>query len=45
MTEAAVRVEGFQWTFFLAAGFAVALLAFMCWFWRFGLRHYTGAYP
>jgi ABC-2 type transport system permease protein len=26
-----------------AAAFAVALLAFTRWFWRFGLRHYSGA--
>jgi ABC-2 type transport system permease protein len=27
----------------LAAAFAVALLLFTRWFWRFGLRHYSGA--
>ena len=30
-------------TFALAAGFAVVLSAFTRWFWRFGLRHYSGA--
>jgi viologen exporter family transport system permease protein len=30
-------------TFVLAIGFAVALFAFTRWFWRFGLRHYSGA--
>jgi len=30
-------------TLALAAGFAVVLFAFTRWFWRFGLRHYTGA--
>ena len=30
-------------TLALAAGFAVFLLAFTRWFWRFGLRHYSGA--
>ncbi|MDQ3671929.1 MAG: ABC-2 family transporter protein [Actinomycetota bacterium] len=30
-------------TLALAAGFAVALFAFTRWFWRFGLRNYTGA--
>jgi ABC-2 type transport system permease protein len=30
-------------TFALAAGFAVALFAFTRWFWRFGLRRYSGA--
>ncbi|MDH4103227.1 MAG: ABC-2 family transporter protein [Thermoleophilia bacterium] len=33
-----------EWqTLLLAAGFAVVLLAFTRWFWRFGLRNYTGA--
>jgi viologen exporter family transport system permease protein len=33
-----------EWqTLLLAAGFAVALFAFTRWFWRFGLRNYTGA--
>jgi len=27
----------------VAALFAVVLFAFARWFWRFGLRHYTGA--
>jgi ABC-type uncharacterized transport system permease subunit len=26
----------------LALGFAVVLFAFTRWWWRFGLRHYTG---
>ncbi len=30
-------------TLLLAAGFAVALFAFTRWFWRVGLRNYTGA--
>ncbi|HET8968690.1 MAG TPA: ABC-2 family transporter protein, partial [Gaiellaceae bacterium] len=30
-------------TFALAAVFAVVLFAFTRWFWRFGLRNYTGA--
>ena len=30
-------------TFALAAGFAVLLFAFTRWFWRFGLRRYSGA--
>lgn len=30
-------------TLVLAAGFAVVLLAFSRWFWRFGLKRYTGA--
>jgi len=30
-------------TLLLAAGFAVALFTFTRWFWRFGLRNYTGA--
>jgi ABC-2 type transport system permease protein len=30
-------------TLALAAGFAVVLFAFSRWFWRFGLRNYTGA--
>lgn len=30
-------------TLALAAGFAVVLLAFSRWFWRFGLKRYTGA--
>jgi ABC-2 type transport system permease protein len=30
-------------TLALAAGFAVVLFAFTRWFWRFGLRNYTGA--
>ena len=30
-------------TFLVAAGFAVALFGFTRWFWRFGLRHYSGA--
>ena len=30
-------------TFGLAAGFALVLLVFTRWFWRFGLRHYSGA--
>ena len=30
-------------TLALAAGFAVALFAFTRWFWRFGLRRYSGA--
>jgi ABC-2 type transport system permease protein len=30
-------------TLALAAGFAVALFAFTRWFWRIGLRHYSGA--
>jgi ABC-2 type transport system permease protein len=30
-------------TFALAAGFAVVLFAFTRWFWRFGLRRYSGA--
>ena len=33
-----------QWqTLALAALFAVVLLGFTRWFWRFGLRNYTGA--
>jgi ABC-2 type transport system permease protein len=33
-----------EWpTVALACGFAVALFAFTRWFWRFGLRHYSGA--
>jgi ABC-2 type transport system permease protein len=33
-----------EWqTLALAAGFAVVLFAFTRWFWRFGLRNYTGA--
>jgi viologen exporter family transport system permease protein len=33
-----------EWeTLLLAAGFAVALFGFTRWFWRFGLRNYTGA--
>ena len=33
-----------EWqTLLLAAGFAVVLFAFTRWFWRFGLRNYTGA--
>jgi ABC-2 type transport system permease protein len=33
-----------EWeTLLLAAGFAVVLFAVTRWFWRFGLRHYTGA--
>jgi ABC-2 type transport system permease protein len=33
-----------EWTtLLLAAGFGVALFAFTRWFWRFGLRHYSGA--
>jgi ABC-2 type transport system permease protein len=33
-----------EWeTLALAAGFGVALFAFTRWFWRFGLRNYTGA--
>ena len=33
-----------EWqTALLALGFAVALFAFTRWFWRFGLRHYSGA--
>jgi len=33
-----------EWqTLALAGGFAVALFAFTRWFWRFGLRSYTGA--
>ena len=27
----------------LALGFAAALIAFTRWWWRFGLRHYSGA--
>jgi ABC-type uncharacterized transport system permease subunit len=27
----------------LALGFAAALFAFTRWWWRFGLRHYSGA--
>jgi ABC-2 type transport system permease protein len=30
-------------TLLLAAGFAAFLLGFTRWFWRFGLRHYSGA--
>jgi ABC-2 type transport system permease protein len=30
-------------TFLLAVGFAIVLFAFTRWFWRFGLRHYSGA--
>jgi viologen exporter family transport system permease protein len=30
-------------TFALAVGFAAALLLFTRWFWRFGLKHYSGA--
>ena len=30
-------------TLALATGFAVAIFAFTRWFWRFGLRHYSGA--
>jgi ABC-2 type transport system permease protein len=30
-------------TFLLAVGFATALFAFTRWFWRLGLRHYSGA--
>ena len=30
-------------TLLLAAGFAAALFGFTRWFWRFGLRSYTGA--
>jgi ABC-2 type transport system permease protein len=30
-------------TLLLAAGFAVALFVFTRWFWRFGLKNYTGA--
>lgn len=30
-------------TFALAIGFALVLLTFTRWFWRFGLRHYSGA--
>ena len=30
-------------TFVLALVFAVVLFAFTRWFWRFGLRHYSGA--
>ena len=30
-------------TFALAAGFAAVLFAFTRWFWRFGLRRYSGA--
>ena len=30
-------------TFLLSLGFAVVLFAFTRWFWRFGLRHYSGA--
>jgi viologen exporter family transport system permease protein len=30
-------------TFFLSLGFAVVLFAFTRWFWRFGLRRYSGA--
>jgi ABC-type branched-subunit amino acid transport system permease subunit len=29
---------------FLMAGFGTALFAFTRWFWRFGLRHYSGAF-
>lgn len=33
-----------QWTnVLLAAGFTVVLVALSRWFWRFGLRHYSGA--
>jgi viologen exporter family transport system permease protein len=33
-----------EWpTLLLAAGFAVALFVFTRWFWRYGLRNYTGA--
>jgi ABC-2 type transport system permease protein len=33
-----------EWqTLALAAGFASVLFAFTRWFWRFGLRNYTGA--
>jgi ABC-2 type transport system permease protein len=33
-----------EWeTVLLALGFAAALFAFTRWWWRFGLRHYTGA--
>ena len=33
-----------EWpTLLLSAGFAAALFAFTRWFWRFGLRHYSGA--
>ena len=30
-------------TFLLAVGFAIVLFGFTRWFWRFGLRHYSGA--
>jgi ABC-2 type transport system permease protein len=30
-------------TLALAAAFGLALVAFTRWFWRFGLRHYSGA--
>src|SRR5204863_8548636 len=30
-------------TFLIALGFAAALFAFTRWFWRFGLRRYSGA--
>jgi len=30
-------------TLALAAGFAIALFAFARWFWRFGLKRYSGA--
>jgi ABC-2 type transport system permease protein len=30
-------------TFLVAVGFAVVLFPFTRWFWRFGLRHYSGA--
>jgi len=30
-------------TFLVAVGFAIVLFAFTRWFWRYGLRHYSGA--
>jgi len=30
-------------TFLLAVGFGIVLFAFTRWFWRYGLRHYSGA--
>ena len=40
--EALTSRLGWQ-TLALAAGFAVVLFSFTRWFWRFGLRNYTGA--
>jgi ABC-type uncharacterized transport system permease subunit len=30
-------------TFLLAVGFCIVLFGFTRWFWRYGLRHYSGA--